>query len=159
MDAQVAPLRAELEATKQSQAQDKQGRTQTLVERARGELGERFPDLADAGTYQRVWDTMARLEGDVAFGGSGKSFDEFVPELMIAAARVNGLSENDPGAKATADAEARLEREQRAAEAPTLDDSTFTPPSSLTPEQEKTKEDWAVFRAIARGERKGRRRG
>ena len=153
INAKLQPVLSQVESAQRTVQEDQATRTRRLVERVRGELSERFQQLGDDEAFGSVWDTMTRLEGQ--FQADGRQLDEYLPQLMEAAARVHNFAERNTEAEAAQEAAAREERQQRVADAPTFDSAPIIP-EKLTPQQEKYKSDMEVYQAIRRGEYKRR---
>jgi len=114
VEARLAPLQAELKQRDDRAQQEQAQRTKRAIDEARGGLAKRFGGLADDTTFLKVFDDMQRLEDSPRFGGSGRPVEDWIPELMTAAARMHGLEEQQNEVEAARQA-AEEDRRDRAA--------------------------------------------
>jgi len=114
IDMRVAPMKAELEQHHQRAQRESVERTVGLVEKTRGELVERFGELADDTKFGSILEDMGRLEDSPQFGRSERAPEEWLPDLMSAIARSHGLAETDTDQVAAARQAAQEELHDRA---------------------------------------------
>lgn len=150
IDLRVQPLKDELVQRDKSAQQERGRKTMRVVEKAREELTKRFGELATDKTYVDVFEDMERLEDGPRYGGSGRPLEEWMPELMVAVARSQGLKEQTDEVSAARQA-AEEERLDRAAGG--VQTGSHAKPATATSKEE---DDRAVYDAVRKKYRQKR---
>jgi len=145
----LKPLQDQIDQHQESAKAEQSKRTVRCVDRSRDELAKRFGQLADDKTFRTVLSDMERLEDSPRFGGSGRSIEEWMPELMAAAAAVNGLEDHGGNEVSAARLAAEEELQERAAGSVETGgrNAQPTPPT-------KAGEDRRIYDAIRKHHRK-----
>lgn len=133
-----------LQALEGREAQAEQQANIDLVQKVRQQVGERFSGLADDDTFVKVLADAAALEETPEFAGSGRSPEEYLPELFERAARGRGLEASMSAEEAAAAREA-AEREQDRRDRV---DSAAGPVSTQPGAPKDGDSDWEVYKRI-----------
>lgn len=142
MDTQAAELK-QLRGSVQTQEQRAASESQRKLAAVREKLGERFPGLSDADTWDRVGRKMTALATDPDYG-SIDNMEEALTRLITDAAKVLDLESVDPDQAKAAEQQQAAERETRARSQPTASTTKRSAPKNLTPGQR----DRAIFDKI-----------
>ncbi len=148
-DEALAPIQKQLDALVAAGMQTENRFKVSLVDVARQQAGKRFPGLSEDADFEKVLQDATALENTDEFAGSGRSPEEYLPELFERVARGRGFAEANPE-KAESERVAALAENERQERVDHDAGSGITSRPTEARQETGDEADWRVFQTVSK---------